>query len=223
MKVAYFCSLHLFRTNYGKLQSFLFCAQVIHNELVNVSYEAADDVDEFDSVSAAGQQMNDVDGRPNGLASPDNPSDSDAPPSSSANNNSKTFPAHLVKKYTLTYNKTNRDHSPRSPTRQPIPEAFMPHNYHHPKGGKSSHRSHRSHHGPPIPPELIGSLRGTVTMREMHDPRTRTSVIERVIREPVPVPYPIYQPPQVIREVKPVFVPQPPEVITINTGNINNA
>lgn len=194
---------------------------------MNLSYEAADDVDEFDSVSAAGRRMNDMGGA-NGPSS-DNPSrdvsDSDIPPSSS-NINSRTFPPHLVKKYSLTYNNTRKPERVRSPQRRPIPEAFMPQqNYTHMgygKSGKSSRRSHRSHHGPPIPPEMMGSMRGTVTMREMHDPRTRTSVIERVIREPVPVPYPIYQPPQVIREVQPVFVPQPPEVSKHNHTNQRN-
>ena len=62
---------------------------------------------------------------------------------------------------------------------------------------------------------MAGSMRSTSTVRVVRDPRTRTSMIERVIREPVPVPVPVYQPPpppKIIHEVQPIYIPQPPEV-----------
>lgn len=197
---------------------------MIKNELVQPT--DPDEIDEFDSVSAAGRQAN-QNGASNGMSSP-NPSqdisDSDIPSASSheAPKGSRTFPQNLVKKYTLT--------NTRRPTggpsrREPLPEEFMPRGGNHP-----SFPGMRIGPPPPFPPHMMGgsvrvpgsvagslagSLRSTATVRVVQDPRTRTSMIERVIREPVPVPVPVYQPPpppEVIHQVKPIYIPQPPEV-----------
>lgn len=159
-----------------------------------------DEVDQYDSVSTAGRRENTVD--------PDLPGHQSKGPGS--------FPAHLVKKYTL--KDTRRDRGVESgrvsPSRRPIPSQFMYQSPGNPGGSLSS-----SHHGarvraPALPAHMMnGSLRATSTVRVINDPRTRTSMIERVIREPVPVP--VYQPPpppKIIHQVRPVYIPQPPEV-----------
>lgn len=163
----------------------------------------ADEIDEFDSVSAAGRRQN--------HASPDNDSqqsESEIP----MDNQSRTFPANLVKKYTLTYSKTNGTRpgqsASRSPHRQPIPEAFKPRYEKHSHGSSRASRYRRD--APPIPASMIGSMRGTVsTVRQTRDPRTGAAIIEKVIRETVPIPVPV---PQIVKEYTPIYVPQPPEV-----------
>ena len=192
------------------------------------------EIDEFDSVSAAGRRAN-QNGATNGIPSPNQSqdiSDSEIPSVSTANdankNSSRTFPQNLVKKYTLTNTKrqaaggTGVGGGGASPRRGQLPEEFLP------RGGYAGMRV-----GPPpqFPPHMMpggsmrvpgsvagsmaGSMRSTSTVRVVRDPRTRTSMIERVIREPVPVPVPVYQPPpppKIIHEVQPIYIPQPPEV-----------
>lgn len=177
--------------------------QIIRGEIVTAA-EDTDDVDQFDSVSAAGRKRE----------SAQQASDSESP-----NRSRGSFPAHLVKKYTL--NKTNNSRAlgggRTSPTRHPIPSEFR---YQSPYDGGSRHTpSHQQ--DPRISRMLDGSgrlpasLRTTSSVRVVKDPRTRTSVIERVITEHVPVPVHVYQPPpppKVVHEVRPVYIPQPPEV-----------
>lgn len=187
------------------------------------------EIDEFDSVSASGRGANQNGATNGGSPSPNQSqdiSDSEIPSVSTANdkNSSRTFPQNLVKKYTLTNTKRGPSGGGgASPRRGQIPEQFMP------RGGYPDMRV-----GPPpgyYPPHMMpggsmrvpgsmagsiaGSMRSTSTVRVVRDPRTRTSIIERVIREPVPIPVPVYQPPpppKIIHEVKPIYIPQPPEV-----------
>ena len=65
-----------------------------------------------------------------------------------------------------------------------------------------------------IPANMRESMRVTSTVRVIKDPYSRTSVVEKVIREPVPVP--VYQPPpppKIIHQVEPIYIPQPAEVL----------
>lgn len=203
---------------------YLWLLQVIKNELVQPTADT-DDIDQFDSVSATGRRAN-QNGARNDIPSPNHSqdiSDSDIPSASTheTDKSTRTFPQHLVKKYTL----TNTRRPGNSPRRGGLPEEFMPRGSVRGASGYSGMRA-----GPPpsmvggsmrAPPSMVGSMAGsmrsTSTIRVVNDPRTGAPVIERTIREQVPVPVPVYQqppPPRIIHEVRPIYIPQPPEVST---------
>ncbi|XP_067932224.1 uncharacterized protein [Watersipora subatra] len=179
--------------------------EIIQAEIVPGT-DDPDDVEPFDSVSAAGRKSN----------QPGDQSQSESEGSPTQNRSS--FPANLVKKYTLTSSK--RDRMGSTSPRRPIPREFMPREGFMSRGDGSMRSVHSGVGYPMLPPYMMagngnGSVRTTSSVRVVRDPRTRAPIVERLIREQVAVPVPVYQPPpppQIIERVKPVYIPQPPEI-----------
>ena len=136
--------------------------------------------DEFDSVSNAKDQP-----------SPRSQSDSEVP--ASAADTEKFFPERLIKTYTLSYSRAGTS-VVRGHSRPQIPAQFI---------GGTPHSSIRM--GPPKARHSMivnGPARSSVRVAPKMTPPA-VHVVERIIREPVPVP--VYQPPP---------PPPPPQIIT---------